>query len=451
MRAVVVQRFPTLLLLVGLITGAGCSTSRRDRSWFNSEVTERLGGHADAAVTDDGAVLVVVDDAVVVDRVLRFQPQLRAELTRIDAARATLDEASRPTNPQLSLLGGFGLISTMASLVAPLESLWQLPLRSRAAAVDVDVTAESVLMRALDLVREARVALIDWRASIARAELRASLQSTASELARIASVRARVGETAALDERLLAADAIVATDNGNVAAVDAEIARARLAQLLAIDVDRLTAPAALVEHDEATLPALSTLIQLARAARPDARAAAFALDAAAARHGVEVGRVFNVSALVEGHWQNSAPAARLGARFEVPIFGANVGGLGRADADVARADAAFDVVARAVIFDVTVARARLAQAVQSRVRYEHDVLPALNDALEIAKRGFDSGDDSWLVVLDILRRVGDARLRHVELVAQQQRARCDLERAIGARLGVIDDVAARLAQQEDHR
>ncbi len=52
----------------------------------------------------------------------------------------------------------------------------------------------------------------------------------------------------------------------------------------------------------------------------------------------------------------------------------------------------------------------------------------------MATHSFEAGDESYLVVLDVLRRAGDARLRRAELVAEQRRARCELERAMGARL-----------------
>ena len=194
-------------MLVSLALIGGCATSRRDRRWFEVEVQDRLGASTPTNGTDDGGVVVALDDDAVIARVLGFNPQLRAELTRIDSARATLAEASRPTNPQLSVLGGFGAISTMASLVALLESLWLLPLRSRLAAVDVDITGETVLLRALEFVRDGRVAVVDLRAALARAAIRTSLRATAAELARFAADIARVQRLGArlqlLVERLL--------------------------------------------------------------------------------------------------------------------------------------------------------------------------------------------------------------------------------------------------------
>ncbi len=49
-----------------------------------------------------------LDEAEVVSIALWRAPSLHAELTRIDAARTTLDEASRPANPQLSVMGPLG-------------------------------------------------------------------------------------------------------------------------------------------------------------------------------------------------------------------------------------------------------------------------------------------------------------------------------------------------------
>jgi hypothetical protein len=46
-----------------------------------------------------------------------------AELTRIDAALATLDEARRPANPQLSMMGPIGPITAVATQRHPLVGI----------------------------------------------------------------------------------------------------------------------------------------------------------------------------------------------------------------------------------------------------------------------------------------------------------------------------------------
>lgn len=434
------------LLLLASASLTGCATSHRNRAWLDRQLLDRTGvgacGRSREVLPanvrlDDG-----LDEAEVVSLALCGNPALRAELTRIDAAFASLDEARRPANPQLSLMGPIGPITAVATLLVPLESLWQLPSRSEAAARDVDAVGAAVLMRALDLVRDARLLHVELGVALDRAEVRAELARIADEVARIASVRAKVGDIGPMEERLHFADARTSADALDLAQTEVAMGRARLVAALALDETRGPLRASF-STDLATVPGLGDLLGFARAARPDTRAAELAVSAAVARAGWERARIVNVGALVEAQWnQAPGPALRLGGKVELPILAWNTGGTGRADAEVRRLTAQHELTARAVTMEVTLAHARFELATRSRRRFETDVLPALDAALAAAKRGFETGDQSFLVVLDILRRVGEARLRRVDLVAEQRRALCELERAIGARLHRAARVAA---------
>jgi cobalt-zinc-cadmium efflux system outer membrane protein len=392
-----------------------------------------------------------LDEGEVVATALCRNPALRAELTRIDAALATLDEARRPANPQLSLMAPFGPITAVATLLVPLESLWQMPRRTEVAAREADAAGEAVLMRALDVVRDARLLHIELGLAFDRATVRAELAQVAADVARLAAVRVKVGDISPLEERVLSADARTSADALDLAETEKVMAQARLVATLALDDAGVPAQPRFSSPPAQTLP-LTSLIGVARAARPDARSAALAISAATARAGWERSRIVNLGALVETQWsQPAGPALRLGGRLDLPIFNQNQGGTGRADAEVERVVAQHELVARTVVMEVTVALARLEQATRSRRRFEVEVLPALEDALAQARHGFETGDQPYLVVLDVLRRVGEARLRRAELLAEQRRALCELERALGARLQSATDVASRVGAEQGDR
>jgi outer membrane protein, heavy metal efflux system len=63
------------------------------------------------------------------------------------------------------------------------------------------------------------------------------------------------------------------------------------------------------------------------------------------------------------------------------------------------------------------------------------VLVPLEEQVTIATRGFDDGDVAYLFVLEVQRRLTDARLRTREAEADLARARARIERAIGRRCG----------------
>lgn len=438
-----VSRLGARAFLVGLAChlaalAVGCASSSRSRAWVDDELRSRLG----ASTSGDHASPLPpgvspgdgLDEQEVIAIALWRSPTLRVELTRIDAARATLDEAGRPANPQLSVMGPIGPVTAVATLLVPIESLWQIPQRTEAAARDLDVAAESVLMAALDLVREALVLHAELGLAQDRAAARAELADVSTEMARIGRVRVEVGDTSALDGAVLAADARTALDAADSTRSEVLNARARLLARLALD-DEEGVAAVFSRQELAGVPEVSALVAVARASRPDVWSAEHAIAAAAARAGWERTRPFNVAALVEGQWSDAiGPSLRLGGRIDLPIFGANPGGVGRAEAEISRATAQLDVVARSVVMDVSVAHTRLEQAARSRVAFEEEVIPALEEGLRVATSAYEEGEENYLMVLDVLRRLGDARLRHAELLAEARRARAELERAIGARL-----------------
>lgn len=444
----VTRRICILLAAIGI---SGCATSLHDRAWLDNELLDRTGastcGRSHDALPDGVSLEDGLDEGEVISITLCRNPTLRAELTRIDAAFATLREARRPANPQVSIMGPIGTITAVATLLLPLESLWQMPSRARAAAREADMAGEAVLMRALDVIRDARLLHVELGLATDRVEARAELERVALDVARIASVRASVGEVSPMEERVLAAEARAGTDARELAETEVAMARARLVATLAIDSNSAIPLLATFSRDVASPPGAAALIDVARAARPDVRSAELAIAASTARAGWERSRVVNLSALVETQWhQPAGPALRLGGRVELPIFGANPGGVGRADAEVERATAQHELMARTVVMDVTLAQARFEQATRSRGRFETEVLPALEQALEMATGTFESGDQTYLVVLDVLRRTNEARLRRAELIAEQRRALCELERSIGARLQSASDVARRATE-----
>ena len=435
------------VLLVSCCLTSGCASSRRDRAWLDTELNDRVGAttggeearHAvrwpEDVTLDDG-----LDEREVVALALTRSPMLRAEMARIDAARATLDEANRPANPQLSLMGPFGPVTAIATLLAPLESLWQMPDRAASAARDADVAGESVLMSALTVARDVRLLHVELALAEERVTVRATLRETAAELARVGEARARLGEATPLEAELLRVDASNALDAANVAENDVLMARARLSAALALDDARASGSwHAVFAPEVAPIDlSLAQLLSAARRMRPDARAAEIAIEASASRAGWERGRVIALGALVEGQWSEATgPSLRVGARFDLPIFGLNPGGIGRAEAEILRSTALLEMTIQTVTSEVRVAHARALQAERSREIFDAQVLPSLEASLAMAQSGLLAGDAPPLLVLDVMRRISEARLRRADLVAEARRARAELERAIGGRLARV--------------
>lgn len=427
---------PRLALVCTL--ALGCAHSDRDRAWVTRSLKEHGAptGAGDAGATSSHSALSDgLDEDEAAAMALRLNPTFQAELARIDAARADLAEAGRLPNPQLTLVGGLGPISSFATLLAPLDALWQMPRRTEMAARALEAVAESLVQTGLSLARDARVAHADRGLAEDRARVRAELAGTWAELARLGDVRAKLGETNAGEAAALRAEAAIAADTRDASDNERILARAQLRNVLGLDPNaprfdirftRLLAPP----------PSPAELIALARASRPDLRAAELSVRSAVARAGWERSRVVSFAAQVEGHWTRPDElASRVGGRVELPIFQANPGGIGRANAEVARSVALLNATRQRVLLEILQAHARIVQGKASLETYRTEVLPPLEEAARVSMRNYELGEETHMVVLDGLRRQGEARLREAELLAAWRRADAELERAVGARIG----------------
>lgn len=435
------QMFLARTLSLVLCTQLGaCAHSDRDRAWVVEALRARnLGELAQPPVGQTRAREQLLGDGLTEDEAVQIaltsNLTYQAELTRIDSARADLAEARRPTNPQLTLLDAVGPVSAMATLLAPLDSLWQLPLRSKLAARALESVAESLVQSGLDLARDVKVAHATCALVEQRLVIRRDLAQVWGELEKLSLQRVELGEAAPAEALAVTAEAALAADLVATAESERTLARAALRTLLGLD---RAAPAFAVRSKPFSdqLPTLPELATTAQKARPDVRAAELSYLAAGARVGWERARVLAVAAQVEGHWTRPETfASRFGARIELPIFGANPGGRGRAQAELARTSAALGALRQRVLLELTQAYLGATAGRVSLTRHRASVLPALESARTLAMQSYELGEESYVAVLDLMRRSSEARLREAELVAEVRRRDAELERAVGARLG----------------
>lgn len=419
-----------------LISVMACSHGSPDRNWVAQTLRTR---HAVPSLESSSLEVMLGDGLTPHEAVaiaLANNPTYQADLARVDSARADLEEARRPSNPQLGLLGALGPVSAMATVLAPLDSLWLVPTRSKFAERTLESVAESLVQSGLDLARDVQVAHATRVLAEHRVTIRRELVAVWRELADLAAQRVEAGEAAPSEALSVRADAEVARDALAVSEAELAVARTQLRTVLGLGPHAPTFD--VVSWQEHTaLPELASLTALARTARPDVRASELALLAACAQAGWERARIFTLAAYVEGHWTKpDTLAARLGGRIDLPLFGANPGGRGRAQAAIARASATTVAVRQRVMLEVVQAYASAGQGRASLARYREDVLPALTSALETASQGYSLGEEAYVVVLDLMRRRGEARLREADLMTQVRRADAELERATGARIGL---------------
>jgi cobalt-zinc-cadmium efflux system outer membrane protein len=433
------MRLPPVSALFSLVLlcplSVGCAQPPRDRAWVEEDIAKRLGtpNQGDSERTLEQLAQDGLDENEAVELALSGSPRFAADMAQLMRATADFREAARIQNPRVSYLAPIGTINAAATVLVPVMDAFRLPKRTKMAARNLESITESLVQSGLDLARDVRLAHVDCLLAADQEKILGELAKTAGEFADLADRRAVAGDVSPADALAIRSDAFVVQEEEAAARRARVVQEARLRLLLGVTHLTEFSLVRTTNIDQAEFSS-ARLIEVAGESRPDIRAQVFAMQAAAARAGWEKAQVAQLTLAADIQWNQTEGGVRVGAAAEVPIFNQNQGGVGRAEADIEIARQRLIATRLQVAYDVLSAVETLQQTRSSLRRYARDVIPPLDGALEAARQRYELGDDTYLVVLDALRRLGRARLRHAELEAEAHRAYADLERAMGVRL-----------------
>ncbi|WP_224364158.1 TolC family protein [Hyalangium versicolor] len=431
------------VVLTGLLMATACATSPYDRTWVSAELAERaapLGPGVDGgpSLPPGVADTEFLDERTAVAVALWNSAALQADMAQIGVSRADLAEAGALPNPTFSLLLPVGPRTIESSLLLPLFSLWQRPARVAAAKAQVEQVARGLVQNGLDVARDVRIAHADWMLAEGRRVALEELAALWSRTLELGEARFGAGDASRMEVEALRSEKLLAEDAARRSGTEVLLARERLRLLMGVAQSPLFAQALPRAFPRASrgLRPLSDLIQLAQAARPDVLAAELGIQMAGSRLGWEKARIVSLLARLDVKPSTSANGTPQvlwvpGAQLELPIFNWNPGGIGRAEAELMRASSRYVLLRQQVANEVLVARERALQASASLEAFQANILPALTAASEGARKSFDAGDAPYVLVLDALRRLADARLRALDLEADLRRALAQLDRGLG--------------------
>ena len=397
----------------------------------------------DGVALDDG---LTEDEAVAI--ALWNNPLLQADLTAMGLARADVIGARQLTNPTLTLIFPFSPRILEAVANWPFEALWQRPRRLAAAKLEEERVSETLVIRALDLARDVRMAYADYAAAQMRAGIAAGAVRERREIALIVNARFRAGDISELETNASVVDARIAEEQAARFTNDIALANERLRALLGFGADgpsfKINLPA--TSSSDQPIPLVSTkgpesvetldaLLKQALEARPELKAAELAIQAAGARARWERSRIMAISAIAKEYGRGTNGFEQgPGVQIELPIFNRNQGGISRAEAEIERAAKQMIAANYRVVTEVREAYMQLAHAREQQDQWRGRVMPPLGEDIRSAERAYQAGDVSYLFVLETSRRFTDARLRDAELQAATARSLIALERSVGRRL-----------------
>ena len=458
----------TIMLLI-LLPAVNLAQAKRKPADVSKEVAARTGhtlNPATKAMSFSLPAGVTLDDGVTEDEAIALalwnNPPLQAELTALGLARADVIQAGLLANPQLTMIFPFSFRILEAVANWPIEAIWQRPHRVAAAKLEQERVGEVLVSRALDLVRDVRLAYAEYAAAQTRAGIAEEIVRERREIAVIINARLRAGDISELETSAFITDARLAEERTVRFTQDATLAQERLRGLLGFGSDEVTlnlvspplplAPGAsqiisvqAATASTATSPVaaiaatesapLNELIKQALEARTEVKAGELAIEAAGARAKWERSRIFNVTAIAKEYGRGANGFEQgPGVLIELPIFNRNQGNISRAEAEIERAAKQLIAARQRIVTEVREAYLQLAQAREAHQLWRTRVLPPLEQDIRLAGTAYRAGDVAYLFVLETARRYSDERLREADYQIATARALAQLERSVGRRL-----------------
>jgi len=432
---------PVRMLLSAMVAaalGCACATAggvpdrgavdaaMRARSNHGIRVADDAEAMPPGVTTGDG---LNPEEAVAI--ALWNNPGFQVALTDLGFARADLMEARQLRNPILSLLFPWGPKQFEATLQLPIEAIWQRPKRVKAARLDAEAVAARLMADGLGVMAQARTAYLGATAADARVRLAGESAELWGRLRNIADARLREGDISEFEARSVRSEASMADAFARGADGDLELSRIELENILGTAVPAAAALTAVDDLRLSQCEPLDSLITDALASRPDVRAAELAVEAAAARVGLERSKILTLTANLDANGAGKEGfELGPGLGLDVPLNG-NRGARARAAAGLTQAGRRYLAVQAAVRNELRSGVARLARAREVLRIWDEQVIESLQIERQQAEKAYEAGETPLYTMLDTARRLVMARRARLDARVDLLTAAIVLDRAIG--------------------
>lgn len=432
-------------VLIGLLFLVGCQTAPPSPDCFcvSNDLQKRFGQTISCGSTRCGEVITMppgasLDHPITEDEAVSIalwnNAAFQELLADLGIARGDLIQAGLLPNPDLVYWVQVPEKPFKYLFDFPIESLWLRPIKVKAAAREADRVAEKLGQAGLDLMRDVRQAYADVVLARERVKVAGESVRLRTLIAKKAGVRLEEGDISSQEEATAKIDSLQAEQDATKIGYDVPILTEKLRNLMGIGPWRGNlildpSPAFTDKKFDA-----DDLTREAKAIRPDALAAAQAVEAAKARltfvklNWVRFLGIGDSTSGVRSHVFGPA------LRMTVPIFNWNQGTIARAEAELEKARRNQETVAYQIILDVQRAYFQYRQACAELEVLRTKVRPEVQEAIRRAQAAYAEGNIPLFIVLETTRQLLDNYLREAVLIGDVRRFWAELERSVGKRL-----------------
>ncbi len=382
-----------------------------------------------SVVIEDG-----LDEFEAVTIGLTNNSNFQAAIAQLGMAGGDAVQASLLANPQVLLYFPSGAKEGQYTLYAPIESFLLRPTRVKIANREYQRIGEQLVQSGLNTARDTRLAYIDLALAKEQYQLAVEAESIREGIAQLTRRRFEDGDISELETIATKVDALTASANTKVQEQNVAIANAKLVSTIGVpSILPTVSPMPLTSQG---LPELDEdlLIATALACRPDYNAAKWNVASTKERSRLSRWLFLRLDGVVDVREGPGYTRTGTGARFDLPIFNRNQGGVIRADWELNAAMHARDAIHDQIYQDVRIAFRQCLQAQQNLQIMETEVVPRLTEAVKIAEKGFADGGTDYMLVLQTTSQYLAARARVLDQRAAVRKAIAELERSIGRSL-----------------
>lgn len=369
-------------------------------------------------------------------RLALAQPRLRAAGHEVAAAQAAIEQAGRYPNPTLEYLREgeqAGARTITIQINQPIELGGKRQARIALAEGDAALARSELSALRREVRAEVVAAFHAVLVARERQQLAALLADLAARSVEVAARQVAAGKAPPIDATRARLAALEASTELNTAGAELALARTRLGALVGRPGVVLEPAAQL----DAPLPQLAPLPALL-ARLPEAAPVRRARSALAAQGAqVEAERAARIPDLTLSVGSQRADEvgrrqAVLGLSVPLPLFDRNSGRLGAA---LRRADRAREELAAAesaAAAELSAAHTRFEAARQEATLLREQAIPDARSAHALTLKGFEHGKFALLDVLDAQRTLAQAQARQWSALLAAWQAYADIERLAGA-------------------
>ncbi len=382
-----------------------------------------------------------LERAALIEAVLRRNPGLAAARSAWSAALARYPQETALEDPMLD--GSIGPDSFGSDAVDPgfrigLSQALPFPgkrgLRGERALAEAEASSQEYAAEQLELAATASLLFDDYYLAARACEQNARHLALVEELSQAALARYESGRASQQDSLLAEAEAAELLHRKIALETSQRRAAERINALLHRfpELPLPPPPAALAVPTEVKLDA-AALTQRALTENPELRAARARVEAR--EHAVALARReyfpdFTVSAAYDRFWQETPLQPVLGLALNVPIqLGRRSGALDEAQAELHRARSETQRQEDEVRLSVARAVDRLREAHHLVELARDRMLPVSRDRLAASRAAFESGQGSFLELVDAERSLRRAELDYESAVVTLWRRHVELDRA----------------------